>query len=297
MSIKKVLFILPLFAYIPVRAQMMGLENNGNKTKTSIGIEYECSGGAISDYAKVHISHELSRSRQMKLTANANYFNILQCDFVDKDMPVGISAEQLGMNKSHQYGQFGLSGLYHHQLFGKPLMVLGMVNADWGIGRLQRVSGLAMGIIMLKTTKETQFGIGPLVLINSTTKIPAFPVFFYRHRYSDKLSIDLYGAMFGLNYKPTVSDHFTIGGDINTKAFYFKPKTEGLPKYCRYHNTSFRPSIKYRRKIADRLYGEMQGGIVIKMSNRVNGVTGTKEYFTIGQKVQPFAHVGMNYSF
>ncbi|MDE6011467.1 MAG: hypothetical protein K2G91_01865, partial [Prevotella sp.] len=92
MSIKKVLFILPLFAYIPVRAQMMGLENNGNKTKTSIGIEYECSSGAISDYAKVHISHELFRSRQMKLTANANYFNILQCDFVDKDMPVGISA-------------------------------------------------------------------------------------------------------------------------------------------------------------------------------------------------------------
>lgn len=286
-----------LLAYIPVKAQMLVAENNAGKTKAKIGVDYECAGGAISDNAKVQMSYELYRNKQIKLTANANYFNVLQCNFADEDMPVGVSAERLGMNKSHQYGQFGVSGLHNNKLFGKPLMVLGMVNADLGVGRLQRVSGLVMGIIMLKVTKDTQFGIGPLVLINSTTKIPAFPVFFYRHRYNDKLSLDIYGAMFGLNYKPTMSDHFTIGGDVNARAFYFKPHTVGLPEYCRYNSTSFRPSVKYRRKVTEHLYGEIQGGVAIKMSSRVNGVTGTKEYFTIEQKAQLFARVGMNYSF
>ena len=67
--------------------------------------------------------------------------------------------------------------------------------------------------------RNTQFGIGPLVLINSTTKVPAFIVFRYRHRFSDYIALNLYGGMFGLDYTPSNSYLITIGGDIDVRSF------------------------------------------------------------------------------
>ena len=202
----------------------------------------------------------------------------------------------MGMNKTHLYGQIGVSGSFRTRLFTCPFMAFGMMSADWGDRRFQRVSGIAMGLFMLRANRDTQFGLGPLVLINSTTKVPVFLVFMYRHRFNDKLAVNLYGSMFGLDYTPTANDLITIGGDIDVRSFYFQPNHIDLPKRCRYTNTNFRPGVKYKRKLAKNLYGEVQSGVILKMSSRVTAVSGTKRYFDVDMPTRPFVQVAFTYS-
>lgn len=102
--------------------------------------------------------------------------------------------------------------------------------------------------------------------------------------------------MFGVEYTPSPNNLFCIGADIDVKAFYFKPKHNDLPSHCRFTSTSFRPMIKYRRKLAQNLFFDLQGGGALKMSCRVNGVTGSKEYFDCHQKPTAFIQTGVSYS-
>ncbi len=171
-----------------------------------------------------------------------------------------------------------------------------MLNTEWGSGGFERISGTVMGVIMLRANRRTQFGIGPLVMINTTSKIPAFLIFMYRHRFNEKLALNFYGGMFGVDYNPNKNSLLSAGADIDVKGFYFKPNHENLPNVCRFTYISFRPTVKYRVRLRPNLYFEAQGGVAIKMSCRVNGRNGTKEYFDCNQKPAPFLQGGISYS-
>ncbi len=263
--------------------------------KTNIRVAYDYTNAPISNHFNARVSYEFFKNRKFTLTANANY-NSLQADFSTHNLDVGYDPQQMGMNKTHLYGQFGVSASFRSRLFGVPFMAFGSVSTDWGDKRFQRVAGIGMGMFMLRANRNTQFGIGPLVLINSTTKVPAFIVFIYRHRFNDYLALNLYGGMFGLDYTPAKSDLITIGGDIDVRSFYFQPHHADLPGRCRYTNTNFRPGVKYKRRLADNFYGEIQGGVILKMSSRVTGVLGTKRYLEIPMPTRPFIQIAVNYA-
>lgn len=263
--------------------------------KTNIRVAYDYTNAPVSNHFNARVSYEFLKNKKFTLTANANY-NSLQSDFSADNLGSGYDLQQMGMNKTHLYGQFGVSASFRCQLFGRPFMAFGTASADWGDKHFQRVSGIVMGMFMLRANRNTQFGIGPLVLINSTTKVPAFIVFMYRHRFNDYLALNLYGGMLGLDYSPTKSDLVTIGGDIDVRSFYFQPHHTDLPKRCRYTNTNFRPGVKYKRRLATNFYGEIQGGVIVKMSSRVTGVSGTKRYFDLPMPTRPFIQVAFNYA-
>lgn len=263
--------------------------------KTNMKVSYDYTNAQVSDHFNARVSYEFFKNQRFSLTANTNY-NSLHTDFSTDDLPVGYDPQLMGMNKTHIYGQVGLSASFRSKLFGRPFMAFGMMSTDWGDGHFQRVSGIAMGLFMLRVNRDTQFGIGPLVLLNSTTKVPAFLVFIYRHRFNDHLAVNLYGGMFGLDYTPTASDLITVGGDIDVRSFYFRPGHPDLPGRCRYTNTNFRPGIKYKRRLAKNFYGEVQGGVILKMSSRVTAVSGTKRYFDLPMPTRPFISAALTYA-
>lgn len=292
-----VFLFITIIAGIHCRAQEtkdVPVDNYG-LVKTNIRVAYDYTNASVSDHFNARVSYEFFKNQKFTLTANANY-NSLQADFHTDELPIGYDPQQMNMNKTHLYGLFGVSASFRSQLFGRPFMAFATMSADWGDKRFQRVSGIAMGMFMLRANRNTQFGLGPLVLINSTTKIPAFLVFMYRHRFNDTFAINLYGGMFGLDCTPTKSDLITIGGDIDVRSFYFRPNHADLPDKCRYTNTNFRPGIKYKRRLATNLYGEIQGGVILKMSSRVTGVSGTKRYFDIPMPTRPFIQAAINYA-
>ena len=269
--------------------------DNYGMVKTNIRVAYDYTHASISDHFNGRVSYEFLKNQKFTLTANINY-NSLQADFSNDELPTGYDPQQMNMNKTHLYGQIGVSASFRSNIFGRPFMAFGTLSADMGDRRFQRVSGIAMGMFMLRANRDTQFGIGPLVLINSTSKVPAFIVFMYRHRFNDNLAVNLYGGMFGLDYTPTKSDLITIGGDIDVRSFYFRPNHIDLPERCRYTNTNFRPGVKYKRRLATNFYGEIQGGVILKMSSRVTGISGTKRYFDVPMPARPFIQVAFNYA-
>ena len=269
--------------------------DNYGMVKTNIRLAYDYTHASISDHFNARVSYEFLKNQKFTLTANINY-NSLQADFSNDELPTGYDPQQMNMNKTHLYGQIGVSASFRSNIFGRPFMAFGTLSADIGDRRFQRVSGIAMGMFMLRANRDTQFGIGPLVLINSTSKVPAFIVFMYRHRFNDNLAVNLYGGMFGLDYTPTKSDLITIGGDIDVRSFYFRPNHIDLPERCRYTNTNFRPGVKYKRRLATNFYGEIQGGVILKMSSRVTGISGTKRYFDVPMPARPFIQVAFNYA-
>ncbi len=263
--------------------------------KTNIGLSYSRGFSTVRDGYDSRVSYEMVRSRAFTLTANARYSSV-NVDFGDDDISEGYDPDAINLNGTHAMGTVGLTSMLYMRAFGKPLVGMAMGSCEWGAGGFARVSGIAMALVMLKADRDTQFGLGPLVLINSTSKIPAFLVFMYRHRFNDRWLLNLYGGMMGFDYTPTRNDLISFGADIDVKSFYFKPDDESLPKRCRFTTTAFRPTVKYRHRLARNLYFDAQCGVAVKMSCRVNGVTGTKEYFDCRRKTAPFVQAAVSYS-
>lgn len=270
-------------------------EGGYGMVKTNITTSYDHRWGDIQDGFSARVSYEFFRNRKFTLTANARYSSV-ETSFSAADLTEGFNPDEIDLNGTHLMGQVGVTSTFRTRVAGKPIMGMAMVNSEWGDGGFARISGIAMGLVMLRANRNTQFGIGPIVLVNSCSKIPAFLVFMYRHRFNEKWLINLYGGMMGVDYTPSRDDLLSLGADVDVKAFYFRPHSAELPGRCRFTSTSFRPMVKYRRRLGTNLYFDIQAGAVIKMSCRVNGTTGSTEYLECRQKAAPFIQAGVSYS-
>lgn len=294
-----ILSVLVVLTALAARAQSQAdvnvSEGGYGMVKTNITVGADHTWGAVRDGFAARVAYEAYKKGWLTVSANARY-NSLKVDFDEGALSNGYSPSELGLNDVHIMAQLGATATARTTIFGRPFMGIAMLNTEWGVGGLDRVSGTAMGIVMLRANRDTQFGLGPLVMVNTTSKIPAFLIFMYRHRFNDRLAINLYGGMMGLDYNPNRNNLLSIGADIDVKGFYFKPHHESLPKVCRFTYTSFRPMVKYRVRLRQNFYLDAQGGVALKMSCRVNGRNGTKEYFDCAQKCAPFLQAGLSYS-
>lgn len=271
------------------------MEAGYGMVKTNLNAEYEHSWGQISDEFEARASYEFLKKPWLTLSANVRY-NSYSADFDADALTNGYNPDDIGLNKVHIMGHAGVTATARGRLFGKPVVGVGIVNTGFNHYGFDRVQAIVMGMIMLRATRDTQFGVGPLAMINTTSRIPAFLVFMYRHRFNDNWVINLYGTMFGVDYNPVPDVLLSAGADIDVKSFLFKPHGEGLPEKGRYTLTSCRPLLRYRQRLAKNFYLEAKGGVALKMSARMNGRTGTHIYFKSNQKAAPFAQIGLSYA-
>lgn len=262
--------------------------------KTNMAANYDHGWGTIQDGFAARFSYEFFRNKKFTVTANARYTSS-EVEFKTDELDESFNPEEINLNGTHLFGQIGMTSTFKTRVIGKPFMAMAMANSEWSQGGFARVSGIAMGLFMLRSNPNTQFGLGPMVMVNTSSKLPAFLIFMYRHSFNDKWQLNLYGGMFGVEYTPNKRNRFSLGADVDVKAFYFKPHNESLPEKCRFTSTSFRPMIKYRHKLDHNLTFEVQGGIAFKMSSRVNGITGSKEWINCSQKTAPFIQAGVSW--
>lgn len=263
--------------------------------RTNISLSYDHIWGRVTDGFGARVSYEFLSRKQVSLSANFRY-NSVTTDFILSDTDNGIDPDGIGLNGTHTMEQLGITATGRTTIFGKPLAGIGVINSEWGKGGFNRISATLMAVVMLRTNRATQFGIGLLGMINTTSKIPVFPIFFYRHKFNDRLGINLSGGQLSLDYTPTADDFISCGADINVKAFYFRPHNDGLPRTCRYTQTDFRPMVRYRRRMIENLYLEVQGGCTVNMVSRVNGKNGTRTYIELSQKPHPFIQIACSYA-
>lgn len=263
--------------------------------KTNVSTSYEHEWGNTDNGFTAMFSHRILRDKYSTFTVNARYTS-MEADFATNELSHGFHPDEIGINGNHAMGKVGITYTCHTMAGNKPVMAMAMLNSECGANKFQRISGIAMGMYMLRATKDTRFGVGVLALVNSCSKVPVFPVFIYYHRLSGKCSVNVYGPMISFDYTPSRGNIVSIGADVDVKTFYFRPENDRLPEYCRFTATSFRPMAKYRHRLTPNLYIYAQTGIVLNMSCRVNGVTGTKEYFRCHRDATTFVQVGMAYS-
>lgn len=294
--------ILSLVTVMMANAQMMsdsGSNNGGfGASRLSMGLSYGHDWEqSISDYYSARISYEFLRTKHFSLTANGIY-SLSETSFSEADISYSHNPDAINMNGRHSMGLVGLIASFRTKLFNKPFVGAAIVNSDWSAGGFAKVSAIVTGMIMLRSDKDTQFGIGPLFLINTNGKLPALLAFIYRHRFNDKWRVNLSGGLFAMEYSPSTSDLFSMGLDVNAKYFYFRPETDDLPDKLRYMSVAFRPLLKYSRRIIDNLNLDIKAGAAINIVNRVNGINGTKKYLRCHQQtVYPFIQAGASYAF
>lgn len=263
--------------------------------RTNVTTTYDHTWGRLSDGFAARVSYEFMKKKHFTLSGNFKYTSVTT-DFLSSDLDVSYNPQAIGLNGIHTMEQLGATATAKTTFLGKPFIGVAMLNSEWGIGGFNRVSATVMAMIMLKANRSTQFGIGILGMVNTTSSIPVFPVFIYRHRFNDKWRLNLYGGMLGVDFTPSMADLLSIGADIDVKSFYFKPHAVGLPKNCRFTQTDFRPSLKYRRRLIPNLFFDFQSGYAFNMKTRVNGVNGTKEYIILSQSPHPFVQASVSYS-
>lgn len=299
-SMKRLIIsLIAVFTVIGAFAQSQTANNVSESgyglVKTNLNVEYEHSWGQIRDEFEARASYEFLKKKAFTLSANLRY-NSFSADFDDDALTNGFKPDEIGLNKVHIMGHAGITAAAHTRLFGKPLVGVGIVNTGFNHYGFDRVQGIIMGMVMLRANRDTQFGVGLLALINTTSRIPAFPVFMYRHRFNPQWALNLYGTLFGVDYNPTPNVLLSAGADIDVKSFIFKPHHENLPSTGRYTLTSCRPLLRYRQRLAKNFYLEAKSGVALKMSARMNGRTGTHAYFKSRQKAAPFVQIGLAYA-
>lgn len=264
-------------------------------TGSGVALTFLKPGGDHTDCFNARLTGELFRGKKWSVAAVARY------QYINVDMASDClrgtvyTPQQLGLDGGHDVYQFGLNSFVRTHLWGKPFLSFAMLRSDFSSGGFERINAMAAGLFMLKTTRTTQFGIGPMVLLNMSSRWPLFPIFIYRRQFSGKLALSLYGAIFGLDYTPTRRDFLSAGFDVDARSFYFRPGVAGLPEVCRYTKTLFRPMAKYRRTLTKHLSAEIEAGVELNMSSRVYSRTGTRHYFEVHSPASPFVQVTANY--
>lgn len=281
-------------------AQMTSDSSNGGSgaSRLNMGLSYGHDWNqSISDTYSARISYEFLRAKHFSLIANGRYV-LSETSFSGSDISYSYDPAAINMNGRHNMWQIGLMASFRTKLFNKPFVGAAIVNSDWGAGGFAKVTSIVMGMVMIRSDKDTQFGLGPMFLINTNGKLPALIAFIYRHRFNDKWLINLSGGLFAMEYSPTKNDLVSMGLDVDAKTFYFSPKTDNLPDKLKYMSVSFRPLLKYSRRVIDNLNVDVRAGASINIVNRVNGMTGTRKYIDCHQPtVYPFIQAGASYSF
>lgn len=294
-----VISLLLLLSVVPCKAQfdmMPAVQESGyGLVRTNLTVGYDHTFGAVPDNLSAGVSYQFVKKRWLTFSANAR-FNTLWSNLKDSQLSEPYDAWGIGLNGNHTYGSVGFTASAMLPLFGHPLATFVIGNAEWSSHCFGRISGIVAGVYMFKLDKNTQMGVGPLFLVHTSSKIPVFPVFIIRHKFSERLALNFYGGIFGIELKPTDNDKLVFGADVDTRSFYFKPGVEELPDKCRFTMTLFRPYLKYERRIATNFYGSVQTGVAFKLSGRVTSATKSKRYIDFDEDPAFFLKASVSYS-
>ena len=262
---------------------------------TGVAVTGQTTAGGTVSALSGRVSYGLKQSPVLSVAATARWqrTGVWPDDCTSAGLP--LSPGDAGISGTHDVVSVGADAGVRTLMFGKPLVGFGMLRGDISPYGMERVSIMAAGILMLRADRNTQFGVGPMLLLGTSSWWPLFPMFIWRHRVSDRLTVSLYGCIGGADWQLTRRDRLTAGFDIDSRSFYFRPHTGDMPSVCRYVHTVFRPMVKYRRQLSPAFSAEVESGIEMNMSNRVYGRTGTHCYMEMTPRPVPFVQAVLSW--
>lgn len=139
--------------------------------------------------------------------------------------------EDFGLNfgsDHHRYGAI-IMATASTRLFGTSFSVMGMINADgWeqGYGQTQFICA---GVWALIRNERTYLGLGPVVLLGTSSQSPVYLAFMYLHKFNPKWSVNVTMAQNYITYQPAKTTKLSGGMEIDCERIYFNPTRTELP--------------------------------------------------------------------
>ena len=173
---------------------------------------------------------------------------------------------------------------------------MGLVNAEacsFGFGRC---TGIATVMYNIKENRRLAFGLGAVVLINTFSPFPIYPLVTFRYNFSEKLLLNVTPPMLNLVFRYDKNNTFSLGSMIDSDNFFIKTQNEDLPSLCRYSKCLFKGYVSYERRFKSSFSFHIEGGCQTAMSAYISGKNGHKRYITQNSDLLPYFNIGLRYT-
>lgn len=238
--------------------------------------------------AKFTVGYMMPVSRKLMVGLSANYI-------YNNEHLSGLADDDLPLDDNHHSFKAATNIIFRGTLWEKPLVVFANIGVDasqWGV---ERVSGIGAALLMLKATKETQLGIGPLVMLNTTSRVPFLFVATYRHVYSPRWTLNINYPFFGMQYTPSEKHTIAGGFAFDTDYYWVRPDMKELPKTVFFRRSLLRTGINYNVLLSPTLTVTGQAGWEYTMAGGLYTANGRHLIHDLNHPNGPYAHLRVSF--
>lgn len=241
---------------------------------------------------KVKSSVKLYSNKMFALSVSPFY------NFSNRELRTEWEAKKLGFEMPTAHHHYGgtLSLTYNLLAFGKPLTLMGMGTGNFSQYGYENASGIVGGILMLTRNQRTVLGVGAVCLVGTAVSWPLYPMIIYSHKFDDRWSINCMEAYNYLYYQASPKVKYSLGLELETDKFYFRPKTEGLPKKAMYSQVSERLGLFADVQATKELALNVGTGMELPFYGRLRESGYNHSYLILRDKVKPFMKMTVKYS-
>ena len=241
---------------------------------------------------KVKSSVQLLSNKMFALSLSPFY------NFSNRELRTEWGADHLGFTLPTEHHHYGgtLTMTCNLLAFGKPLMLMGMGTGNFSQFGYENASGMVGGMFMLTRNQRTVLGVGAIYLLGSAVSWPLYPMIIYSHKFNDRWSINCMEAYNYLYYQASPKVKYSLGTELETDKFYFRPKMENLPKKCMYSQVSERIGLFADVQATKELTLNVGMGIDLPFYGRLRESGYNHNYMTLRNHAKPFVKMTAKYS-
>lgn len=241
---------------------------------------------------KVRSSVQLFRLKNLSATLSPFY------NYSNRNPQVEWGADNLGFTLPPDHHHYGgtLTLNYQMTVLGKPLTLIGMGTGNFSQYGYENASGMVGGMFAVTRNQRTFLGIGAIYLLGTSVSWPLYPLIIYSHRFDDRWSISCMEVNNYLYYQASPKVKYSVGMELETDKFYFRPKVQGLPKKAMFSQVSERLGLFADIQATKELSLNFGVGVNVPFYGRLRESGHNHNYMTLRDKAKPFVKIKAKYS-
>ncbi len=294
-----------LFVALAAKAQMSDPRERFNIAATVIGgtnsnYTWEMPSGAyVADGRSkqdvvVHVRSSVQLAKIKALSVSLSPFYNFSSQRLDTEWGGAPLAFTLPSTHHH----YGASLMLNYQLkaFGKPLTLMGMGTGNFSQYGYENASGFLGGMFTLTRSRQTYLGLGAIFLLGTAVVWPLYPMIVYSHRFNDHWSINCLGVNNYLYYHVSPTVKYSLGMELETNKYYFRPDVEGLPEKAQVSQLAERVGVFADWQTSKNISLNMGVGVTVPFYCRLQESGYNESYMNLKGRVKPFVSLKAKYS-
>ncbi|GAA4329350.1 hypothetical protein GCM10023149_34000 [Mucilaginibacter gynuensis] len=253
--------------------------------------------GKITNWSVLSIGTNIDlvnkRRWQLQATGMYRYLSVEE----DFSLRQGVNSLE-SFQGDHHYHTEGLTFNYFSRLFGITAVYSTSVFLDGGDKSIERVRGMASGILVLKADEKTRMSVGLLATADPAALVPVMPIFLYNNKLSSRTTLDLMLPRYAyLRTGISKNGRLSAGFDFDQQTFFLHD-FNGTNKTYQYSQVDANAGLVYEHLLPAHLMLTMSAGYRAAPFVRIFEKDRTFSDYTWSVKADPapYASVGISFN-